>query len=200
VPEVLVKANALLERYGAPRGTLADELGVAQSTIDAAEDRKEEHGAYDYLEKEDVGCPRKLSPPERTWGWVKLLNIAELQAICDDPRVDDEIDRTCLRGAKDQLVARVEGWLKRNQERPELRDLCCAPPKAPEVAKKAGTQKKKRNAIEPGTDGAADDRPSLRQRQNNSAAPSRGAAAAAAPAASTRRVLGAPRSRAIVPH
>ena len=62
------------------------------------------------------------------------------------------------------------------------------------------TQKKKRNTIEPGTAGAADDRPSLRQRQDNSAAPSRGAAAAAAPAASTRRVPDARRSRAIVPH
>ena len=121
------------------------------------------------------------------------------EAICDDPRVDGEIDRACPRGAKDALVARVEQWLKRNQERPELRDLCCAPPKAPEEPKKAGTQKKKRNSIEPGTAGATDNRPSLRQRQNNSAAASTGAAAAAAPAASTRRVPGAPRSGGIVP-
>ena len=129
-----------------------------------------------------------------------MLTIAQLQAICDDRRVDGDIDRTCPHGGKGQLAARVEEWLKRHQDVPALRDLCCAPAKAPEEAKKAGTQKKKRNAIEPGTAGAADDRPSLRQRQDNSAAPSRGAAAAAAPAASTRRMPGAPRSGGIVPH
>ena len=144
-------------------------------------------------EKRHPVLRRSIYLPERTWGWVKLLTIAQLQAICDDRRVDGDIDRTCPHGGKGQLAARVEEWLKRHQEVPALRDLCCAPAKPPSPAKRAGTQRKKRTEIEPGTDGAADARPSKRPTRSASAD------AAAAPAASTRRVPGAPRSHAIVP-
>ena len=112
------------------------------------------------------------------------MTIAQLQAICDDRRVDGDIDRTCPHGGKGQLAARVEERLKRNQDVPALRDLCCAPAKPASPAKKAGTQRKRRTTIEPGTDGAADARPSKR--------PSRSASsdAAPAPAQSTRNMPG----------
>ena len=97
---------------------------------------------------------RSAMLPPRTYGWVGLLSIPELQKLIKNPLIGGDLDGLKYEhGQKEAFVAKIVAWMKANEERPELRPLLKAPPKPP---KPAGTQKRRKHKPKPGTDGSVD--------------------------------------------